>query len=538
LDRGTKNSGGTAEGRQENREEEVMPRYVLAYSGGLDTSVMLKWLQEKHGAEVVTLTANLGQRRELIGLREKAIATGAAAVYIEDLRDEFVEAYLWPSLKAGALYQGVYPLATALGRPLIARRAVEVAREVGADAIVHGCTGKGNDQVRIEVSVSALAPELRCLAPLRDWELRSREEEIAWALSRGIPVEASRKSPYSIDENLWGVAIEAGALEDPWAAPPGDCWRLTVDPRLAPDEGTRVEIAFEEGIPRGLDGRTLPGPALIEQLNEIAGSHGVGRLDVIEDRLVGIKSREVYEAPAAVTLHAAREALEQLTLDRETRRAKGALGQDLARLIYDGLWFTPLRRSIAAFVDEASRPVTGEVRLRLFKGTVVAEGRRSPNALYDHSLATYGEGDAFKHGAAAGFIEIFGLGARTANARAPGSARGAGPGRAPADEHSLTSLRRNEMSVDKAADSVRAPAPNSAPGRRRGKALTGKAPAPGRPRGGASAESDSSPGRAAEKGRGLAAEGESAPARSRRMRKPKPAGQTITKGTSRTRASA
>ena len=390
-----------------------MPRYVLAYSGGLDTSVMLKWLQETHGAEVVTFTADLGQKRELLGVREKALATGASRAFVVDLRDEFVEDYVWPSLKAGALYQGVYPMATSLGRPLIAKHAVRIAREVGADAFVHGCTGKGNDQVRLEVGVRTLAPELRCLAPLRDWELRSREEEIAWARARGIPVAATVASPYSIDENLWGMAIEAGALEDPWVAPPDDCWQLTVPPERAPDAGVELRIAFDAGIPVALDGTPLGGVALVEQLNTLAGAHGVGRLDVIEDRLVGIKSREVYEAPAALVLHAAREALEQLVLDRDTRRLKTALGAELARLVYDGLWFTPLRQAIVAFVDEAVRPLGGEVRLRLHRGRAVVVGRRSPQSLYDHALSTYGAGDVFDHGAAPGFIELFGLAGRT-----------------------------------------------------------------------------------------------------------------------------
>ena len=393
-----------------------MKRFVLAYSGGLDTSCMLKWLQEKYpGAEVATVTADLGQKKELTGVREKAVATGAWKVFVEDLRDEYVKDYIWPALKAGALYQDVYPMATSLGRPLIAKRCVEIAREIGADAIVHGCTGKGNDQVRIEVSVAALAPEIKCIAPLREWELKTREQEIAWAKERGIPVAATKDNPYSIDENLWGVAIEAGVLEDPWTAPPDDCWMLTVDPREAPDDPAEVVIGFVSGVPVSLNGRAMSGPDLLSELNDVAGAHGVGRLDVIEDRLVGIKSREVYEAPAAVTLHSAREALEQLTLDRETRRVKADMGAQLARLVYDGLWFTPLRESIGAFVDSATRPVTGDVRMQLSKGRAVAVGRRSPHALYDHALATYGEGDQFKHSSAPGFIEIFGLGARTAN---------------------------------------------------------------------------------------------------------------------------
>ncbi len=282
--------------------------------------------------------------------------------------------------------------------------------------MVHGCTGKGNDQVRLEVSVAALAPELRCIAPLRDWELKTREDEIEWARKHDVPVAATRKSPYSIDGNLWGIAVECGALEDPWAAPPDDCWQITTDPSKAPDEAQELTLAFESGVPVALDGVAMDGPALLDRLNRIAGAHGVGRLDVVEDRLVGIKSREVYEAPAALTLHTAREALEQITLDRETRRIKTVLGQELARIVYDGLWFSPLREATLAFVREACTRVTGDVRLSLSKGKAVAVGRRSPFSLYDHHLATYGDGDAFHHQSAAGFIDLFGLGVRTANA--------------------------------------------------------------------------------------------------------------------------
>jgi argininosuccinate synthase len=386
-----------------------MPRYVLAYSGGLDTSVILKWLQVHHGAEVVTFTADLGQARELDGVREKAAASGAVRVVVEDLRHEFVEDYVWPALKAGALYQGVYPLATALGRPLIARRLAEVAREAGAEAVVHGCTGKGNDQVRIELGVAAAEPGLRCIAPLREWDLHSREDEIEWARAHGIPVAATRKSPYSIDENLWGGAVECGILEDPWIAPPDDAWQLTADPESAPPRPQEIVLGFEEGIPVSLDGEELDGPALIARLNALAGAHGVGRIDLVEDRLVGLKSREIYEAPAAVTLHAAREGLEQITLDRETRRVKAELGQQLARLVYDGLWHSPLRRAIGAFTNEACRAVTGEVRVALHRGRAVVMGRRAPESLYDPMLATYGAEDAFDHGSAAGFIRIFGM---------------------------------------------------------------------------------------------------------------------------------
>ena len=394
-----------------------MAKYVLAYSGGLDTSVILKWLQITHGADVVTVTANLGQRRELVGVQAKALACGASAAYLEDLQQEFVQHYIWPALKAGALYQGVYPMATALGRPLIAKRLVEIAREVKADAVVHGCTGKGNDQVRFEVSIAALAPDLTCVAPLRTWELHSREEEIAWARAHHIPVSATQKSPYSIDENLWGMSIEAGPLEDPWAEPPADCWQLTVDPDEAPAKPAVVSIEFERGVPVRLDGEELSPVDLVARLGELAAAHGVGRIDMVEDRLVGIKSREVYEAPAAVALHTARQALEQLTLDRETRRVLANMGQELARVIYDGLWFTPMREAIGAFVDSATQVLSGEVRLKLHRGRATAVGRRSPHALYDPSLATYGDGDTYNHQSARGFIEVFGLGARIANGK-------------------------------------------------------------------------------------------------------------------------
>ncbi len=399
-----------------------MAKFVLAYSGGLDTSVILKWLQVTYGADVITVTADLGQKRELVGVQAKALACGATKAYLEDLREEFTEQYVWPTLKAGALYQGVYPMATAIGRPLIAKRLVEIAREVGADAVVHGCTGTGNDQVRFEVSIAALAPELECVAPLRTWDILSRDAEIAWAHEHNVPVAATRASPYSIDENLWGMSIEAGPLEDPWAEPPAGCWQITVDPDDAPREPAEVTIGFDQGVPVSLDGKGYPAVELVHRVSELAAGHGVGRIDMVEDRLVGIKSREVYEAPAAVTFHAARLALEQLTLDRETRRALASIGQELATLIYDGLWFTPLREAIDAFVRQATKPMTGEVRLRLHRGRVIPVGRRSPNALYEASLATYGSGDAFNHESARGFIDIYGLGARIANAKRRGGA--------------------------------------------------------------------------------------------------------------------
>ncbi len=394
-----------------------MPTYVLAYSGGLDTSVMLSWLREKHGAKVVTVTADLGQLIDRNALAAKARSGGADQVFIDDLQEEFVAGYCWPALKAGALYQGVYPLATALGRPLIAKRLVEVARSVGADAIVHGCTGKGNDQVRIEVSVGAIDPSIPCLAPLRSWELTTREAEIAWAQEHGVPVSATLEAPYSIDDNLWGMAIECGALEDPALPPPDDSWQITADPMRSPDIPQEIAIGFESGVPMSLDGETLAGPTLVRQLNSLAAAHGVGRIDMIEDRLVGIKSRELYEAPGAVLLHTARQALEQLVLDRETRRLKDQLGHEFARLVYDGLWFTPLRTALSSFFDSASEPVTGSVRLKCCRGQVTVQSRESPNTLYRPKMATYGEGDSFDHGSAAGFIDLFGLSARITGQR-------------------------------------------------------------------------------------------------------------------------
>ena len=393
-----------------------MKRFVLAYSGGLDTSVILKWLQVTHDADVVTVTADFGQRIELEGVKEKALATGASRAFVEDLRDEFVRDYVWPTFKAGALYQDQYPLATAIGRPLIARRLVEVARDLNADAIVHGCTGKGNDQVRFEVSIAALAPDLERIAPLRTWDLKTREAEIAWAHQHGVAVRATKDSPYSIDENLWGISVEAGPLEDPWVEPPHDCWQWTADPAADSAKPEYATIAFEHGLPVAIDGQAMHGVELIGVLNVLAGAHGVGRIDMVEDRLVGIKSREIYEAPAAVTLHAARTSLAQLTLDRQTRRVLATLGHEFSQLVYDGLWFTPIRKAISAFVDEAVAPMTGEVQVKLHAGTAMPVARRSSNSLYDEALATYGDGDAFDHDAAQGFIQLFGQSARVTNA--------------------------------------------------------------------------------------------------------------------------
>jgi len=388
-------------------------KIAVAYSGGLDTSVIVKWLQEKYDADVITVTGNLGQQKELVGVADKAYKTGAKKVYIQDLKKEFVEDYIFPALKAGALYEHVYPMATSLGRPLLAKALVDVAKREKCTAVAHGCTGKGNDQVRFEVSVMALAPELKVLAPLREWEFKSREEEIAYCEKHGIPVSATKKNPYSIDENIWGTAIECGILEDPMVEPPQDAYQRTVAPEDAPNKATYVSIEFKEGIPIALNGKKMDGVSLIEQLNAIAGANGIGRIDLVENRLVGIKSREVYEAPAAVTLHFAHCELERLTLDKEVFHYKSKLSDDYATLIYNGLWFSPLKKAMDGFIDETQKNVTGLVKVRMYKGNLTVGGRTSPYSLYDTQLATYTVDDTFDHSAAEGFIKIYGLPLKT-----------------------------------------------------------------------------------------------------------------------------
>ncbi|HKW78405.1 MAG TPA: argininosuccinate synthase [Candidatus Limnocylindria bacterium] len=382
---------------------------VLAYSGGLDTSVAVSWIRETHGYDVVTCTADLGSVADLAAVQRKAIASGARKAVVIDARDIFVTFFVWPALQAGALYQDKYPLATALGRPLIAKLLVDTARDEGARFVAHGSTGKGNDQVRFDLAVHALAPDLRVIAPMRGGMNMSREEEIAYAKKRGIPVPVSKKSPYSVDENLWGRSIEAGVLEDPWAAPPRDVYQWTVDPNEAPDRPAQVGIGFEQGTPVSLNGESLGGAALIERLNALAGEHGVGRIDMVEDRLVGIKSREVYEAPAAITLHAAHLALEEMVLSRDAQRFKRQVAQEYARVVYDGLWFSAHHQDLAAYVRSTQRFVTGEVRVRLHRGSATVVGRKSQNALYQVALATYSKADRFDHKAAEGFIAVFGL---------------------------------------------------------------------------------------------------------------------------------
>jgi len=388
-------------------------KIAVAYSGGLDTSVIVKWLQEKYGAEVITVTGDLGQKKELSGVPEKAYKTGAKKVYVQDLRDEFVEGYIFPALKAGALYEHSYPMATSLGRPLLAKALVQVARRERCTAVAHGCTGKGNDQVRFEASIAALAPDLKVLAPLRIWEFKSREEEIAYCERHGIPVSATKKSPYSIDENVWGTAIECGVLEDPMVEPPADAYQRTVSPQEAPEKPTYVRIEFKYGVPVALNGKRMKGFYIIDELNEIAGANGVGRLDLVENRLVGIKSREVYEAPGAVVLHFAHQELERLTLEKEVAHYKAKMAQDYATLVYNGLWFTPLRAAMDAFINDTQQTVNGLVKVKLYKGNVEIAGRTSPNSLYDTKLATYTQEDTFDHKASEGYIKIFSLPMKT-----------------------------------------------------------------------------------------------------------------------------
>jgi argininosuccinate synthase len=388
-------------------------KIAVAYSGGLDTSVMVKWLMEKYDAEIITVTGNLGQKKELNGVEEKALKTGATRSFMLDGTQEFVEHYIFPALRAGALYEQAYPMATALGRPLLAKMLVETASREKADAVAHGCTGKGNDQVRFEVSVAALAPELRILAPLRVWEFTSREEEMEYARRHGIPVAATKASPYSIDENIWGTSIECGVLEDPMVEPPADAYQRTVAPEAAPDKPEYVSIMFEAGVPVGVNGNRLNPVDLIHLLNDIGGAHGVGRIDLVENRLVGIKSREIYEAPAAVILHFAHTELERLTLDKSVHDMKRDIAQKYANLVYGGLWFSPLRNALDAFVDVTQRNVTGIVKVKLFKGNVIIAGRTAERSLYSPSLATYTKADTFDHQASAGFIKIYGLPVKT-----------------------------------------------------------------------------------------------------------------------------
>ena len=384
-------------------------RVVLAYSGGLDTSVAVHWLGATRGDEVVAVAVDVGQG-SLEGVRERALAAGAVEAVVVDAREEFARDFLVPSLQTNVLYENRYPLVSSLSRPLIVRHLVAAAREFGASAVAHGCTGKGNDQVRFEVGTRALAPDLEIVAPVREWGM-TRDDSIDYAEREGIPITASREKIYSIDENLWGRAVECGAMEDPWNGPPDDVYERTVETAT---DAVDVIIGFEQGTPVSLDGRRLTPAALIGELDQIAGSRGYGRIDMVENRRVGIKSREVYEAPAALALIAAHQDLEGLTLERDTAHEKQRLEPRFAELVYDGLWFSPLREAITAFVDSTQRHVTGEVRVRFAPGGGMAIlGRRSPVALYDYGLATYDAADTFRHADAEGFVRVFGLGVET-----------------------------------------------------------------------------------------------------------------------------
>jgi argininosuccinate synthase len=393
-----------------------MNKVVLAYSGGLDTSVAVAWLREKYDTEVITLTVDVGGGSLREGVEGRAISAGASRAYVVDARERFVTDFVWPHLQASALYQGTYPLATALARPLIAQLLVEVAQREGADSVAHGSTGKGNDQVRFDVAVHALDPGLEVVAPMRVGMGLSRDQEIDYAIARGIEIPITKASPYSIDVNLWGRSCETGVLEDPWVSPPADAFEWTVDPAAAP-EATEVVVGFEGGIPVSLDGERLDPVSLVDRLNEVGGAHGVGRIDHVEDRLVGIKSREIYEAPAATILHRAHRALEGLTLTKDTLRFNRVVADEVAQLTYDGLWFSALHRDLRGYAASSQRVVSGDVRMRLDHGGAIVVGRRSPLSLYDKDLATYDEGDAFDHKSAVGFIEIFGLPLRVEAAR-------------------------------------------------------------------------------------------------------------------------
>ena len=387
-------------------------KVVLAYSGGLDTSVAIRWLKEEYGLEVVALTADVGNEPDFTAIKEKALNVGAVKCIVADVKKEFVDNYVFPALQADAVYEGQYPLATALSRPLIARLLVDAARAEGASAVAHGCTAKGNDQVRIEVGVNALAPDLKIIAPAREWGM-TREQTIEYASRFNIPVPITVASPYSIDENLWGRSAECGVLEDPWQEPPEDAYDWTTAPANAPNTAAYVEIGFEKGIPVSIDGKKMDSVELIKNLNESAGGHGVGRIDMVEDRLVGIKSREIYEAPAAVVLVQAHRALEALTLSKGQLRLKQRVAEDYANLTYDGLWFSAQRQDLADYVKSTQRFVSGTVRVKLFKGGSSVVGRKSDHSLYSFGLATYDQGDQFDHSAAAGFIHLWGLPVKT-----------------------------------------------------------------------------------------------------------------------------
>jgi len=386
-------------------------KIVLAYSGGLDTSIIIPWLKENYeGCEVIAVSGDVGQGTELDGLEEKAIKTGASKLYIEDLNKEFVEDYIYPTLKAGAVYEGMYLLGTSFARPLIAKRIVEIAKAEGADAICHGCTGKGNDQVRFELAIKAFAPEMEIIAPWRTWEFKSREEEIEYAIKKNIPLKITRETNYSKDKNIWHLSHEGLDLEDPANEPKYDeILEMGVTPEKAPDVPTYITLGFEKGVPVTLNGEKLDGPAMVKALNKLGGENGIGISDMVENRLVGMKSRGVYETPGGTILYKAHEMLEQLCLDRDTAHLKEQLAVKYAELVYYGQWFTPCREALAAFVDKTQETVTGEVKLKLYKGNIIGAGMKSPYSLYSEDMATFDEDDCYNQADSAGFINLFGL---------------------------------------------------------------------------------------------------------------------------------
>ena len=384
-------------------------KIVLAYSGGLDTSIIIPWLKENYDCEVIAVAGDVGQGEELSPLKEKAIKTGASAIYIEDLREEFITDFVWPTLQMGAVYENKYLLGTSFARPVIAKRLVEIALREGADAICHGATGKGNDQVRFELTIKALAPQLQIIAPWRIWDIRSRDQAIDYANARGIDVPVTKKRPYSMDRNLWHLSHEGADLEDPWNEPQDDLYMINVPPSQAPDAPEYVTIDFEKGIPTAVNGKKLGAIAMLETLNEIGARHGVGIADMVENRLVGMKSRGVYENPAGAILYYAHGDLESLTLDRATLHQKQQLAIRFAELVYDGCWYTPLREALTAFCDSTQSTVTGTVRVKLFKGSITSAGVKSPYSLYSEEFATFGEDEVYNQKDAEGFINLFGL---------------------------------------------------------------------------------------------------------------------------------
>jgi argininosuccinate synthase len=387
----------------------MIRKVVLAYSGGLDTSVIIPWLKENYQCEVIAMAGDVGQGEELQGLHEKALKTGASKLYVEDLREEFVRDYIWPTLRAGAIYERKYLLGTSMARPVLAKRQVEIALKEGADALAHGCTGKGNDQVRFELTYKALAPHLKVIAPWREWKIKSREDAISYAHQHNVPVTATKEKIYSEDRNIWHISHEGGILEDPGSEPEESMWKLTASLENTPDKPRYVLIEFEKGTPVGIDGRRLPAVGIVSLANTIGGEHGIGRIDMVENRLVGIKSRGAYETPGGTLLVHAHRELESVCLDKEMLRVKDQLALRYADLVYNGQWFTPLREALDSFFETTQKSVTGSVRLKLYKGNVIVAGRKSAYSLYREDLATFGEEAVYNQKDAEGFINLFGL---------------------------------------------------------------------------------------------------------------------------------